>query len=127
MSGRHVRTIPALVDTGFNGELLISGGSSSRIPHQLTSGQEDIDVIGTSSIRVARGITTIRWFGRERTTKLWITPAASTRHDPILLLLGTRLLSGMILTVNLHEDLVTIAQPWLSTARLSGAPFLFSL
>lgn len=100
-------SMPGLVDTGFNGELLLPEDLIGRIPHTLLGVRERIDTAAGSPV-VTRAISHIVWFGSFVEVDVWITPTTQRFKDPVPLLIGTRLLSGLRLTVDFSEGLVSI-------------------
>jgi predicted aspartyl protease len=102
-------SIPALVDTGFNGDVIVEGGRLRDIPCRLLDWYEHVDVVGgTAAVRVAE--SSVHWLGEVRTVTVLITLSDKTprRGDPIAAV-GTRLLHPASVTIDFLEEFVSIA------------------
>lgn len=102
-----------LVDTGFNGYLLWEGGmgNGSTFPGELSPLYELVEVAG-ATILVNLASVDIQWFGDEgRVTRVETLVSISGKQqapgNPAALL-GTALLSGMILVVDFLDATLRI-------------------
>lgn len=102
VNGKH---FVALVDTGFNGELLMSANEAARLGVTMLHGQAHQVQTAGGVISVDRGNLTIDWcHGPRRTGVLVHSSVAGTQE----VLLGTGLLHPGILTVEFLNDFVRI-------------------
>lgn len=99
------RLVCALVDTGFNGNLLweASEADVSEFPGEISSLYESVEVAG-SQVLVSLAWTSFQWLDEEGIytgVEAFVTVSAKRRRsgDPGCLL-GTALLTGTILTVD---------------------------
>jgi predicted aspartyl protease len=104
----------ALVDTGFNGELMTSvldaalpGFTVSSTSHEATLAGEQVSV-------VYEGKGVVRWMGELRRVEVLVSPNPPTRgvrheSDPVAMI-GTRLLTPHLLLIDYRTGTVEIEQ-----------------
>jgi predicted aspartyl protease len=102
----------AMVDTGFNGELLMSENDAAAwgiIPVGIAA---KLELGDGSKIIAGRGTAAISWMGKRHAIAVQITPSAKgkRRPDEPVALIGTRLLAQDILEINFPAQSVVIRQ-----------------
>jgi predicted aspartyl protease len=100
--------VPALVDTGFNGELLTDGSGADAFSCQLTGLYEEVEAVGGAPLTaIARA--TIIWHGRVRDVDIHIVLNQNKRRrgDPVAII-GTLLLNDSKLTIDFVQQIVEI-------------------
>jgi predicted aspartyl protease len=105
--------ILATIDTGFNGELLVSEIDAMALGIATTGLTENVVLGDGSEIETRKGRAMILWFGIPRSIVVFITAGteASTRlADEPVALIGTRLLADDILEINFPAQTVAIRQ-----------------
>jgi len=95
--------VPAIVDTGFNGELLINESDVGRFQLRLHDFKETVELADRRQELLPHGTGRVLWFGRLRSVNVFIAqgdqPRAARPDEPVALL-GTALLSPHKLTVD---------------------------
>ena len=111
VEGRRSHTQPALIDTGFNGYLLMQAGAvHSKIPHRNLGSGFDVEVVG-GLLRVSQSIATIAWLGEEIQTELLFSAIPITqKKDTVPLLVGTKLLGGSELNIDFLAEILRITK-----------------
>ena len=103
----------ATIDTGFNGELLISQRDAKSLGIETTGLTEDVVLGDGSEIEAKKGRATIDWFGVPKRVVVFITAdaqASTLSADEPVALVGTRLLADDILEINFPAQTVAIRQ-----------------
>jgi predicted aspartyl protease len=102
----------AMVDTGFNGELLISENDAAAWGIAPVGIAARLELGDGSRIFARRGTASIIWMGKRCEIGVQITPAAkgSKQVDEPIALIGTRLLADDILEINFPAQTVAIRQ-----------------
>jgi len=105
--------IPVVIDTGFNGELLIHSTDIDRIGCNLTDLTVTAEFAGRQRQLLNRARGRLVWFGRQRDVDVLVAmtnaPRSPTADEPIGLL-GTALLSPHTLTVDFAARRVVIRE-----------------
>jgi predicted aspartyl protease len=104
---------PVIVDSGFNGELLLHDDAIIRHRCELTGLNEPIELADKASRLLMVARAQIIWFGQSRGVDVLIgttqSSRAATADEPIGLL-GTRLLSPHKLTVDFASRRVVVSE-----------------
>ena len=104
-------SVLALLDTGFNGELMMSNLDAVRLGVVLQQSKRTVEVAGGRHVDVQRGLLPIRWLGRLRRTEVFVTNAPSpVRPDDPVALLGTKLLTPNLLLVDFQSNTVEVEE-----------------
>jgi predicted aspartyl protease len=110
----------ALLDTGFNGELLVARSDIASLGILERGGVSEAELAGGQVFALQRGEGRIVWLGRERRVDVLISSEAyrpGRDGDPIALI-GTRLLVPHLLLIDFAAATVEIeAQNELNDAR----------
>jgi predicted aspartyl protease len=103
------------VDTGFNGELMLSAADAKAWGIEISGLLEDVVLGDGSEIETSRSFATINWMGAWRDVEVYITTDAASRDlrpaDEPLGLIGTRLLADDLLEINFPQKTLVIRQP----------------
>jgi len=97
------RAIEFVIDTGFDGELLLPLDFAEILKLPLL-GERDLLGVGGGTITAFTSIVKINWLGVERTTELILSEGTDQ-------LIGTRLLRGTLLRIDYINNLVEIQKP----------------
>ena len=100
----------ALIDTGFNGELMVAKVDAQMLGLTITTKVADVTVAGDLVQSVLEGIGSIRWLDVTRRVEIHISTAVPHRtmdDDPIAMI-GTRLLSPHLLLIDFVQGTVEI-------------------
>jgi predicted aspartyl protease len=100
----------ALVDTGFNGQLMLSESDAQALGFVISRITIDAMLAGDVPQTVREGIGNIRWLGEDRKIDLVVSPTSKLRRkddDPIALI-GTRLLTPHLLLVDFATNVLEI-------------------
>jgi predicted aspartyl protease len=103
----------AIVDTGFNGELLISETEVRRFKCEFLHLEAPVEFANRERHMVSLARSRIIWFGRVQEVRVWITAAEAGRGavlDEPVALLGTALLNPYRLTVDFTKRRVVITE-----------------
>jgi predicted aspartyl protease len=107
-----------LIDTGFNGELLLPFSMRDRVPHRKIAGKDQVETVG-GTIEADKASATIDWIDGPRDVELLFSAEhVALRRNVVPLLVGTRLLSGCRLMIDFLEEKTSIVL----IERSSGAP-----
>jgi len=100
--------VPALIDTGFNGELLTHGSGADVFSWKLTGVYEEVQAVGGAPL-TAMALATIIWNGRVRdvTVHIVLNQNQRRRGDPGAII-GTLLLNDSKLTIDFVQQIVEI-------------------
>jgi predicted aspartyl protease len=106
-----------LIDTGYNGFLLLEQSVALRFQFRMSSRISDQIVLGDGSIRmaeIARGMIT--WLGSTRMVDAHVVPDArvvrySSPEQQFDGMIGTALLEGLHVFLDFQDDRVTLRQP----------------
>jgi hypothetical protein len=104
---------PIVVDTGFNGELLLHDTGIIRHRCELTGLNEPIELADRAARMLMLARTRIIWFGAPRDVDVLITPTQGSRAampDEPVGLLGAALLSPHQLTVDFATRRVVLSE-----------------
>ena len=104
--------ILALMDTGFNGELLLTAEDAVRLGFTRRDGTSYAQLASGQSVSVQRARGTILWLGRTRRVEALATSEeVSTRHvdDPVALV-GTQLLSPHLVLIDFRAGTIEIEE-----------------
>ncbi len=107
-------SVSALVDTGFNGEILVEGQNYDRLvdadfPCHLTTLFRRVEAVGAAPY-ARLGLARVQWHDDERIVNLQVVlnpEHAFHRGDPIVTV-GTRFLIDSRLTIDFPEQFVTV-------------------
>lgn len=102
-----------IVDTGFNGQLLIHDVHAARLNCESMRVDVRVEFADSESRILELGRGSIVWFGRQREVDVWITTALGERTtiaDQPIGLLGTGLLSLHRLNVDFATRRVVIGE-----------------
>ena len=102
-----------IVDTGFNGQLLIHDAAATRLNCESRRVDVRVEFADRGSRILDLGRGSIVWFGRHQEVDVWITtaePGRTTTADQPIGLLGTGLLSPHKLTVDFATRRVVISE-----------------
>ena len=97
------RAIEFVIDTGFDGELLLPLDFAEILKLPLL-GERNLLVVGGGTITAFTSIVKIDWLGVQRTTELILSEGTDQ-------LIGTRLLRGTLLGIDYINHLVEIEKP----------------
>jgi len=97
------RAIEFVIDTGFDGELLLPLDFAEILKLPLL-GERDLLVVGGGTITAFTSIVKIDWLGVQRTMELILSEGTDQ-------LIGTRLLRGTLLRIDYINNLVEIQKP----------------
>jgi predicted aspartyl protease len=100
----------ALVDTGFNGELMLSEADAGSLGFTVSRLTLKVMLAGDTSQIIKEGSGRIRWFDTDRKVNLIVSPTSHLRRaddDPIALI-GTRLLTPHLLLVDFEANTLEI-------------------
>ena len=89
-------TFLALVDTGFNGELMLPLPDATALGFEVSKVKIKALLAGDVAQVLQEGSGTLKWLGRDRRVELMVSPATTSRKmddDPIALI-GTKLLTS---------------------------------
>jgi predicted aspartyl protease len=104
---------PVIVDTGFNGELLINDTEISRLQCRMTGVEAPIEFANKERRTIVFARSRVVWFGRAQDVRVWVTAAepdrAAAADEPVGLL-GTALLKPHRLTVDFATRRVVISE-----------------
>lgn len=103
-------SVLCLVDTGFNGELMICETDAKRLGFTILNDGVDIMLAGEQRDRAKQGIGTIKFMGEKRRIRIFVTPDRGVIRrggDPIAMI-GTGLLMPNTLFINFAEQTVEI-------------------
>ncbi len=104
------RRVWVVVDTGFNGELLLPRSLLEDLGFRYSMTSE-AELADGSIVETTLYSGTIRWFGEERTVQV----VASESEDGLL---GTEMLFGVTLFMDLDEDRVILERKEDSSQRV---------
>jgi hypothetical protein len=102
-----------LVDTGFNGELLLNESEATHLNCEIRDYSEAVELADRERRMLKRGRIQILWFGRPRELDLLITSAEGARAalaDEPHGLVGTALISPHVLTIDFATRRVVISE-----------------
>lgn len=106
-----------LVDTGFNGSVLLSERDAVEWGVQVLSTERDAELGDRSVVRVKQGVVSLYWWGALKVINVEITtglegrvPRASRTEGEPAGLLGTYLITPDILEIDFGRRFLTIRQ-----------------
>lgn len=106
-----------VVDTAFTGELLLSHSDALQWGTLVLDVEADIELGDRSTLTARQGLMTIDWLGTILDITVQVTPdvvfrSARTQRDgdPVGLL-GTTLLSQLVMTIDFPQRRVLLQQP----------------
>jgi hypothetical protein len=102
-----------VVDTGFNGTLLLHDGPVARQGCEITGFEETVEFADRERRTLLLGRTRIAWFGPAQDVNVFISRPAQSRAaspDEPVGLLGTALLSPHRLTIDFASRRVLITE-----------------
>ena len=102
----------ARVDTGFNGDLLMSVSTARRLGFRIRMDKDIVEFADGRREAVQLGHGTIDWLGSQRPTSVYISPDPAQQRlirdgDPVALV-GTKLLSPGILLIDFSTKTVEV-------------------
>ncbi|CAN0336218.1 unnamed protein product, partial [Phaeothamnion confervicola] len=100
----------ALLDTGFNGEILVAEADIEALGFRARAGFSAVELAAGQRIQLQRGQGTIVWLSAARRVEVLITkelPGPRRDGDPIMLV-GTGLLSPNLLLIDFAMATVEI-------------------
>jgi predicted aspartyl protease len=100
----------ALVDTGFNGELMLAHPDAQALGFEVSKVKIKALLAGDVSQKLREGSGNLIWLGKDRRIELMVSPASSIRRmddDPIALI-GTKLLTPHLLLIDFEVSTVEI-------------------
>jgi predicted aspartyl protease len=100
----------ALVDTGFNGELMLSQPDATALGFDVSKVDIKALLAGDVAQKLREGSGRLNWLGSERRVELMVAPASTHRRmddDPIALI-GTKLLTSHLLFIDFDTLTVEI-------------------
>jgi predicted aspartyl protease len=92
----------ALVDTGFNGELMLALPDAQALGFEVSIVKINALLAGDVAQKLREGSGNLNWLGKDRRIELMVSPASNNRRmddDPIALI-GTRLLTPHLLLID---------------------------
>lgn len=100
----------ALLDTGFNGELLVSQTDAEVLGFARRAGTSTAELAGGQVYELSRGQGEILWLGRKRRVDVLISAEATRprRDGEPVALVGTRLLAPHMLLIDFLSSTVEI-------------------
>jgi len=104
---------PVIVDTGFNGELLINHTEIPRLQCTMTGVEAPVEFANKERRTIVFARSRILWFGRAQDVRVWVTdtePGRAAAPDEPVGLLGTALLNPHRLTVDFATRRVVISE-----------------
>jgi hypothetical protein len=101
-----------MIDTGFNGQLLMTTGQASRFGIHAGDVLDIVTLADGSEALVYNCAVPIEWFGRTRMVTAFVSPAPSDapHGDAPLALLGNRLIAPDCLEIHFGRQTVTLRQ-----------------
>lgn len=103
----------AIVDTGFNGALLLMAAEAIAMGFEISDEIETVELGTSARTSVRRGLGTVQWLGRSITVNAFISTepiAINIRPDVARALIGTELMAGCLLLVDFPDRIVEIEQ-----------------
>jgi predicted aspartyl protease len=102
----------ALIDTGFNGQLLMSQTLALRLNVQVNEFEDVVTLADGSLVAARQGHVTVEWFGKARNVHVQITPTHAKQRvsEGDFVLLGTRLIAPDNLEIQFGRKTVTLHQ-----------------
>lgn len=100
--------ILAVVDTGFNGDLLVTRPAAHALGVTGMVREADVELGDGSVARVFHGRATISWLGADRDVRVLVSDAWMTIGDAPIGLAGTALLTPHLLLVDFAQGTVEI-------------------
>jgi clan AA aspartic protease len=97
---REGAEIECVVDTGFNGALMLPRGLVSQIPIPIV-GELTFGMVGGATMSAEIGLTHIRWFDEVREVEVIVSEGDDA-------LVGTELLTATTLVINYSLGIVAI-------------------
>ena len=103
-------SILALVDTGFNGELMMSETDARMLGFTILERTIHVKLAAEQSEEVLQAIGSIDWMGKERRVSVLVTTDCSVlrRDDDPVAMIGTALLTPHLLKIDFASRLVEI-------------------
>ncbi len=100
----------ALVDTGFNGQLMVNEIDAQMLGFITLDRGIDVGLATEQSETVSEGIGLIDWMGEEKRIRVLISSpsGALRRDDDPIAIIGTGLLSPDLLEIDFAKGTVTI-------------------
>lgn len=99
----------ALVDTGFNGQLMCHLGDAERLGVVQLPETQTVSLGNGETVVVKIGTLRIRWLGTDRLVDVLISPRPDPVRDGPVALLGVGLLTPNLLTIDFDTGEVRIA------------------
>lgn len=103
-----------LVDTGFNGQLLISDTEAHRLKCEMVGVEVPVELANRERRTVSLARSRVVWFGQSQDVQVWVATTRPTRAampDEPVGLLGTALLNPYQLLVDFASRRVVISKP----------------
>ncbi len=101
----------AVLDTGFNGELMMSGAAAAKCGFSISSVQTRVEVAAGSTAVVNEARGTVVWMGVQRHVEVLVhRQQPPVIADEPVALIGTRLLTPHRLTIDFDAGTVEVAE-----------------
>ena len=101
-------SILVVVDTGFNGDLLVSRDAARRLGVDPISSEAAIELGDGRTVRVNEARATIKWLEQERRVRVLVSDDWTATGDAPVGLLGTDLLVPHLLLIDFTAGTVEI-------------------
>lgn len=98
-----------VIDTGFNGDLMITRAAATAIGVTPVSREMDVELGDGSIGRVHQGRVQLPWLGEDRAVRVLVSNAWTTTGDEPVGLIGTELLTPHLLLIDFAARTVEIA------------------
>lgn len=97
-----------VVDTGFNGDLMISRSAADTLGMTLSDDETSVELGDGTTASVFEGRTTIPWLGAERRVRVLVSDTWQPSNEVPSGLLGTELMTPHLLFVDFGARTVEI-------------------
>ena len=104
----HQESILVVVDTGFNGDLMVTRAAAQLLGIAPVSREADVELGDGTTVRVYQGRSSISWLGEQRPVRVLVSDSWTTVADAPVGLLGTELLSPHLLLIDFAARTVEI-------------------
>ena len=104
-------SILVVVDTGFNGDLMLTREASRLLGVDPGHAKTDVELGDGRRAAVYEARVTIKWLGSDRQVRILVADDWKTTGDAPVGLLGTALLSPHLLIIDFSAGTVEISNP----------------
>ena len=109
LAGPNSEDFLALVDTGFNGHLMMGSQTAKTLGVELTGDATTVELGNGASTSVYQGFTEVHWLGRSSRAQVLASSSWVVRNpDAPVALVGTGLLRPHLLLVDFESATVEI-------------------